>query len=410
MLINELGKYKKVLITGQGIESRSVENFLRQKFPDIQAEQVFLEEGKDTGAFQSKYDLVVKTPGVNKREISISYTTPTNIFFANAKSPIIGITGTKGKSTTTSLIYAILKEAGYDARLCGNIGRPMLDQLLEPVIPKTLYVAELSSYQLDDIKYSPHISVILNIFPEHMTYHGSFEAYKMAKMNIVKFSTSNDYFVFNDEYPELAELAKLSKAKPIPISAKLPFDESIIPLLGEHNVFNVRAAYTVAKIMGVADEDIKNSVSKFTPLSHRLEQVGTFRKIAFYDDAISTTPESTIQALNSIPTVKTLFLGGEDRGYDFTELAKKIAEKKVENIVLFPDSGNKIKEELLKTGSSFNFLETRNMEDAVQWAYKVTPAGSVCLLSCASPSYSIWKNFEEKGDLFKQFVKELGQE
>ncbi len=408
MTIEELRKYRKVLILGYGIEGKSTEGFFKAMFPEMEVAIADQKDGPDYLESQADYDLIVKSAGVNKKLVKGNYTTATNIFFANAKAPIVGITGTKGKSTTTTLIYEMAKAGGYDARLIGNIGKPMIDELLKPVGDKTLYIVELSSYQLDDIKYSPHISVMLNLFPEHMDYHGSFEAYKDAKKNIVRFASEKDYFVFNPDYSELVELSKNIKAKAVPMVSEFPFDESIIPLRGAHNVLNVRIAYTAAKLLDIEDGKIIEAVKNFKSLPHRLEPVGTFKGITFYDDAISTTPESTIQAINSIPNVKTIFLGGQDRGYDFTELAKIISNSGIENIVFFPDSGEKIKFKIENLKFKIKSFETRDMKEAVKWAYENTSEGSVVLLSCASPSYSVWKNFEEKGDLFKKFVRELG--
>lgn len=414
MTIDELKKHKKILILGYGLEGKATEEFLKAKVPGAQIGIADKSTDPDYLSRQNDYDLVIKTPGLPKRFVTVPYTTATNIFFANANAPIIGITGTKGKSTTTSLTYAMVKEAGYDARLIGNIGQPMISELLKPVAKNTLYVCELSSYQLDDIKYSPHISVILNLFPEHMDYHGSFDAYKAAKKNIVVHATPNDYFVYNPDYPELVELANKTKAQAVPMAKELPFACEIIPLLGDHNVSNVKVAYTVAKLLGIDDEKIISAVKVFKPLTHRLEVVGTFKGISFYNDAISTTPESTIHALEAVPNIDTIFLGGQDRGYEFRALAEKIIEKGVSNVVLFPDSGMKIKKEIevkcqvLGVKCEIYFFETRDMESAVKFAYENTKKGLNCILSCASPSYSIWKNFEEKGDLFKASVRKLG--
>lgn len=414
MILDELGKHKKILIFGYGIEGKSAERLIKLKFPQVEIGIADQKDGPNYLAEQEDYDLAIKSPGVNRKLVTIPYTTPTNLFFANAKAPIVGITGTKGKSTTTSLIYAMLKAGGYDARLAGNIGKPMLDELLGPVNPKTIYVLELSSYQLDDMEHSPHISVILNLFPEHLDYHGGFENYKIAKLNIIRFAKNSDYFVFNPDFNDLKKAAKDIKAKAVPMVKELPFKRDAIPLIGEHNVLNVKIAYTAAKILGVSDSDIEQAVRQFIPLPHRLEFVGNFKGIDFYDDAISTTPESTIQAIHSIENIKTIFLGGQDRGYKFSELAEVIVGKGIPNIVLFPDSGSHIKDELrVKCQMSnvrCNFLETKDMKEAVKFAYKNTPRGAVALLSCASPSYSVWKNFEEKGDLFKKFVVEFGKQ
>jgi UDP-N-acetylmuramoylalanine--D-glutamate ligase len=174
-------------------------------------------------------------------------------------------------------------------------------------------------------------------------------------------------------------------------------------LRGSHNEDNLRAALSVVKLFNISDKSIKKTIEKFRPLPHRLEDIGKFKNIFFCDDAISTTPESTMMALQTVKNVGTIFLGGEDRGYKFTQLEKELRASGVKNIVLFPDSGLK----MLKSKNGFRVLETSSMHEAVKFAYKYTPASMTCLLSTASPSYSLWKNFEEKGDEFKYWVKTL---
>lgn len=385
---------KNVLIVGYGREGKVTEKFLQQFYPQLKigiADQSLNKKYLDE---QENYDFAIKTPGIPKNKIKIPYTTATNLFFSRVKNKTIGITGSKGKSTTSSLIYAILKEGGKKVRLLGNIGAPMLEVLLEPAKKDEIFVLEMSSYQLDDIEYSPNIAVVTNLFPEHMNYHGSIENYYAAKKNIIK---KSDIFVFN---PKNKILKKWSKEVPsIPFAKKIKGLE--IPLLGEHNKENIKAAITVAKLLKISDAAIKRAVKNFKSLPHRLEFVGEFRGIKFYDDAISTTPESTIEAIKALKKIGTIFLGGEDRGYDFTELEKTLRKFKIKNIVLFPDSGKRI----LKSRKGFNILETSSMKDAVQFAYENTPKGSICLLSMASPSYSLWKNFEVKGDEFQKEVK-----
>ncbi|MCX6723542.1 MAG: UDP-N-acetylmuramoyl-L-alanine--D-glutamate ligase, partial [Candidatus Staskawiczbacteria bacterium] len=336
--------------------------------------------------------------------VKIPYTTATNIFFSKIKelgNKTIGITGSKGKSTTTSLIYSILKEAGKNVTILGNIGNPMLEVLSRPINPDEIFVLELSSYQLDDIEYSPDIAVVTNLFPEHMDYHKGTKNYYDAKKNIIKFQNKNNVFVYNEKNKKLKNWLKDVKSKTIPFSNKNYLDGINLPLIGEHNKENTLAAVAVVKELGISDKIIKSAIEKFKPLPHRLEFVGEFKNIKFYDDAISTTPESTIMAIKALKNVDTIFLGGEDRGYNFLQLGKTIKKYKIKNIVLFPDSGKKIKI------MGLNFLKTKNMEDAVKFAYKYTTPGKICLLSCASPSYSLWKNFEEKGDQFKKFIIQL---
>ncbi|MDO8482417.1 MAG: UDP-N-acetylmuramoyl-L-alanine--D-glutamate ligase [bacterium] len=412
MTVTEL-KDKKIAILGFGIEGQATLRFLKHHFPH---KEICIADQKDGPDYLEKlkgYDVVIKTAGMPKRLVNQAYTTATNIFFANSRGTIIGVTGSKGKSTTASLIYEMLKGGGLDVKLVGNIGMPMLDELRTPESSGRFYVCELSSYQLEDLNYSPHIGVFINFFPDHLDYHGGLDRYFEAKKNIVAHATSKDYFVFNSDYDRLVRLSRETRAQAVPLTNVLPFSENAVPLLGKHNVLNIRAAVTVARLVGISDTAIEKAVRGFKPLPHRLENVGTFKDVTFYDDAISTTPESTIAALEALATsrgrVGTIFLGGTDRGYDFSTLTRTLVAKGVRHVVLFPESGARILEALRQTsgGESIEVFQTRDMRDAVAFAYQKTVSGAICLLSTASPSYSLWKNFEEKGTLFQQFVKEL---
>lgn len=407
MKLEALKKYNKILILGYGKEGQATEKFLKKYLPKARLGIADKNLSPDYLDEQKNYNLVIKTPGIPKRLVTKPYTTATNIFLANIKNIVIGVTGTKGKSTTVSLIYDILKQAGKKVHLIGNIGRPMLDTMLKEIGKEDIFVCEFSSYQLDDIKYSPHIAVVLDLFPEHMNYHGDIKSYYRAKKNIIAFVTSNDYFIYNPRFEELKVWAEETICRTIPFEQNIPIKDEDIPLIGEHNKENIKAAVTVAHLLNIENDVIVEAIKKFKPLPHRLQMVGKFKKIIFYDDAISTTPESTIFAIKSLKHIGTIFLGGEDRGYLFDELVKMIFDYKIPNLVLFPNSGNKIFKliELNKLQPLPRLLKTKSMEEAVKFAYKYTPHGKICLLSNASPSYSLWKNFEEKGDQFQFFVK-----
>jgi UDP-N-acetylmuramoylalanine--D-glutamate ligase len=404
MNIQELAN-KKILVAGVGIEGQATLRFLKHHFPHAVIGTTDQKDGPDYLDKQGEYDLVIKSPGIQKKLIHVPYTTATNIFFGNVKGMTIGVTGTKGKSTTASLIYGILKKAGKRVQLGGNIGKPLLDELRLDNTPESIYVCELSSYQLDDIRYSPHISVFINIFPEHMNYHGTVENYFTAKKRIIEYVTDKDYFVFNPSYPQLAHLVKETRAQSRPFIDVLPFPDTNIPLIGQHNKDNVRAAVTVGNILHIQPDMMKDAVKNFQSLPHRLQNIGTYNNITFYDDAISTTPESTIRAIESFKKIGTILVGGQDRGYDFKQLVQTIIQYNISNVIYFPESGNKIAAVLKDKNTSISLFSSNNMGYAVKLCYKHTPPGTVCLLSCASPSYSLWKNFEEKGDLFQQFVK-----
>ena len=269
----------------------------------------------------------------------------------------------------------------------------------------TIFVLELSSYQLDDVKFSPDIAVVASLFPEHMDYHYNIKNYYRAKKNIIKYQEAGDVFVFNPKNKKMANWSKQTKAKAVPFVSEKFLNDVNITLVGKHNKENIRAAVAAAKEFDIPDNKIKKAIETFKPLPHRLEFVGEFKGIKFYDDAISTTPESTIIAVKSLPKIGTIFLGGQDRGYKFSKLAKIIKKHGIKNIVLFPETGKKI----FESSKGLNILETESMEEAVRFSYKYTQKGEICLLSCASPSYSLWKDFEEKGDQFQKAARYYGK-
>lgn len=393
------------LILGYGKEGKATEAYLKAKFPNLKIGIADAKDGPNYLEKQKDYDIAIRSPGVAKENLKIPYTTATNIFFSYVRQfsgvKIIGVTGTKGKSTTASIIYHILKKSGKNAELLGNIGTPMLPAILDKVKNDTIFVLELSSYQLDDFKFSPDIAVVTSLFPEHMNYHYNIKNYYSAKKNIIKYQRPEDIFIFDYKNKKLGGWSKQTEAKTLPFAPEKFINGLNLPLIGKHNNENIRAAAAAAKELGIADEKIKSAIESFKPLPHRLEFVGEFKGIKFYDDAISTTPESTIMAIKSLPKIGTIFLGGQDRGYKFSRLSSEVKKHGIKNIVLFPDSGKKI----IKTKKGLNILETKKMEDAVKFAYKNTPKGEICLLSCASPSYSLWKDFEEKGEQFKFWIK-----
>ena len=439
MKLGEL-KSKKILILGFGREGQDTFLFLRKLFPkkilgiaDIkykiqdtryEIQNVKWHLGRDYLKALKDYDIVIKSPGIPFKilpKLALKkIVTQTDIFFNNCPGKIVGITGTKGKSTTASLIYKILKQWGLKVHLVGNIGKPVLN-LLFSATPKDIYVYELSSHQLYNLKKSPQIAIFLNIYPEHLDYYRDFKEYLWAKQNIVRYQTKEDYFIYNSNDINVRETAKLTKAKKIPISSKVDvefFDTCRkSQLIGEFNFLNMAAAIEVGKIFQVPKEKIIKAVKNFKPLPHRLELVGTFKGITFYNDALSTIPETAILAMTTLgKRVQTIFLGGFDRKIDFKKLAKSVLENKnIKNIILFPTTGEKIWKEILKfSGEQFSVNLPRhffvdNMRDAVRLAYQHTQKGKICLLSCASTSFSIFRDYKEKGNLFKKYVKKFAK-
>jgi len=430
-MLEEL-KNKKVLILGFGREGRDNFLFLRKLFPkkvlgvadrlkikDLRFKKVRLHLGENYLKALKDYDVIIKSPGIPFKELSkldFDYlkkiTTQTEIFFKNCPGKIVGITGTKGKSTTASLIYKILKRGGIKAHLAGNIGKPVLN-LLFSATPNDVYIYELSSHQLYNLKKSPHIAVFLNIYQEHLDYYRNFNEYVRAKANITRYQNENDYLIYNSQDKIVREIAKKSEAQKIPIPTHYKLRMNIrIPLLGEFNFKNIMAAVAVGKIFGLPPLKIAKTIENFKPLPHRLEYIGIYKGIKFYNDSLSTIPETTIAALDGLGNnVETIFLGGFDRGISFKNLAKRILKSKIKNLILFPTTGERIWREIisLKRKNKFRAFLVQNMKDAVRLAYQYTRKGKICLLSCASTSFSIFRDYKEKGNLFKKYVKKFAK-
>lgn len=396
---------RSALILGYGREGHATENFLRAHFPHVAIGTADKEDGEDYLSKQKEYDIAIKTPVIPKELVTAHYTTATNLFFSEVPAQqVIGVTGSKGKSTTSKLIYEMLKKGGNNVRLVGNIGVPALQELLDaPAVRDELFVFELSSYQLDDLDVSPHVAVVTSLFPEHLDHHGSLEAYYSAKRNILRFQQADDAFIYAEGFTLLDAWAEEAQGTVL-LPEHVPFEVDNPSLKGEHNLSNVRLAYTVAKMFGVSQEEAKLAVDGFAGLPHRLEPVGVFKGIEFFDDSISTTPESAIAGVRALLNVDTIILGGVDRGYDFTELEKELRTQGIRNVILFPESG----EHMLASEEGFTILHTQSMDEAVQFAYAHTEEGKACLLSPSAPSYNLFTNFEERGEAFKQAVKKYG--
>lgn len=358
-------------------------------------------------------DVIIKSPGIPPSEIPANVhdriTTSTQIFLDSIpeKTLVIGITGTKGKSTTTSLIAAILKEAGKDVHIVGNIGDPAIGHL-QQIKESTIVVQEMSSYQLMDAKTSPDIAVVTSFFPEHLDYHGTLEAYREAKGNITKFQSADDTVFYAHGSDDVEWIASQGKSIRIPVtSEESPVSIEQTWLIGQHNLSNIALAWKVCEKIGIDKVTAIVAIKKFEGLPHRLMSLGVHHGIEWVDDAISTTPQSAVAALDALgDRVKTIFLGGQDRGVDFAPLIKRLASSSVENAILFPGSGERIAAAMDEAGIQIAKFHVTSMEEAVKLAILHTPNGSVCLLSPASPSYGMFKNFEEKGDRFAQLIKQ----
>lgn len=453
---------KSVLILGLGQEGRSTLRWLRAAFPEKTlgaADQLPLPEippeareqieqdsrlrshlGPGYLASLDAYEVIVKSPGIpvtlpeyrralEKGKIITSHTA---LAFANFPGKIIGVTGTKGKSTTSSLLSSILKKSLPDTRLVGNIGAPALEWL-PPSGPQTVFVYELSSHQLEGLRQSPPIAVLLNVVPEHLDYYESLEQYVAAKENITRYQTENDWLIYDADHALPREIAARSKARRIACSLEAPQapgcflsgdwvvwrsednqEEPVVrqrevPLLGRFNLANVLAAVAAAKLLRASSPEIAGAVRQFQPLEHRLEWVGTYDGVTYYDDSIATVPEAAIAALDALGgDVETLLLGGTDRHLDFSLLAKRILRSNVKTLLLFPATGERIWQAISEADPSgaqrFRCFFVNSMEEAVALAKQHTGKSKICLHSPASPSFGLFRNYRERGEQFQRWV------
>ncbi|MBR5514359.1 MAG: UDP-N-acetylmuramoyl-L-alanine--D-glutamate ligase [Ruminococcus sp.] len=372
------------------------------------------------------FDMVFKSPGIvlNKqpKELKCLITSETQVFFEVYREQIIGITGTKGKSTVSSLIYHILKENGKDCQLAGNIGIPVFD-IAEGMTEDTLVVCELSCHQLEYMTVSPACAVFLNLFEEHLDHYGTMENYRKAKKNIYIHQQDGDCLLI-----ESTIAPRLSNAYVYSISAEdskadiyvsngivdnnNSGDTYIIPtekikLLGIHNHYNIAVAHFITAPF-VNFKEFESALSSFNPLAHRLEFVGNVKGIRWYDDSISTACATAIEAVKSVPDAKTILIGGMDRGIDYTTLVDYFKDCDI-NVICMEASGKRVYEMIQSADyadlSRVHLVE--HLEDAVKLAAEITPEGMSCVLSPAAASYGIFKNFEERGDVFRELVRNL---
>lgn len=442
---------KKILILGIGLEGISAANFLKKDnvvaiYDDKKELDLDKASLKNLGSNpklylsslpkKEKFDLVVRSPGVKpdhpiiKRLVKEGslLTSPTNIFFDLCPCPVIGVTGTKGKGTTVTLIYEMLKTQSENVYLAGNIGTPALD-ILPQLNKNSLVVLELSSFQLVDLNKSPHVAVVLMITEEHLDWHLDAIDYREAKKSIVKFQSKNDFAVINKDFPASNQFAKVTIGETFFLSTKIKTngayiskskivselvqkeiicDTKEILLPGEHNLQNVLAAIVVAKLEGIKSENIKNVLTIFKGLAHRLELVKVVKGVKYYNDSYSTTPETAIAAIEAFPKIpKILILGGSSKKSNFTNLAKKIIkDKSVKKLILIGEEAQRIKSALLRAGK-FNgelFENLKNMKEIVSCAFKMANSGDIVILSPACASFNMFKNYEQRGE---QFTKEV---
>ena len=413
MDIKEL-KDKKVLIVGFGKEGKDTLDFLHGLFPEkkigiadkredlVPIKDTELHLGGDYLKSITEYDVIIKSPGVPTSFITpylkdgTLVTSQTIIFLENVKGQIIGIGGTKGKSTTSSLIFDMLLKQGIDVALIGNIGEPVLKHLTNDG-PNKLYVYEMSSFQLETVKRSPQIAVVLNLYRDHLDHHENMEEYSKAEFKIAEFQTKDDILIFNETDPAVKEMAEKSIAK------KMPFDPKRDPLgIRKDITVPVEVLLHIAKIFEISNDDVVEAIKRFKPLPHRLEYLSERSGIKFYDDSAATIPEATISAIDKMgDDLDTMIVGGVDKGFDLRKLSERISASPIRNLIIFPETGESVARMVSR---KIKVFPAKNMEEAVSIAFNVTKKGKACLLSPAASSFNMFKSYMERGELFKRYV------
>ncbi len=442
---------KKILILGFGLEGQSTYKLIRKYLKNQQiyiADKVekfyenseILKEEKNAVYIDGenymenleKFDVIMKAPGISFKGMNIEK------FKDKIKSELellleffdvytIGITGTKGKSTTSSLIYEILKQQNKDVMLLGNIGTPVFD-FIDEIKEKMTLVLEISSHQLEYMDLSPNIAILLNIYEEHLDHYNSFQKYIDAKCNIFSHQNKNDVFLYSidsenvrkniEKYQINAKTYEISiqstenkqnrtflKENEVIFNSKVLYNANDKrKLLGRYNLSNIMFALTVSEILGLNLSKTIDTINNFEPLPHRIEKVGEYGDIIYYNDAIATIPEATINSIEALEKVNTLIIGGMDRGVNFDSFIKYLSNSNIENLICMPKTGHIIGEKVHNDSMTIFMVDT--MEEAVNTAKAVTKKKQICLLSPAAASYGYFKNFKEKGELYKKLVKD----
>ncbi len=409
MKIEEL-KNKKIAILWFGKEGRSTLDFLlwiwTKDITILDKNFIDIDEKKYTNILEiswdfyldnlDSFDVIIKSPWISPYNPKIlpvisKLSSQADIFFNNYTWKVIWVTATKGKTTTVSILAETLKNVWLNVKLVGNIGQPVLSEIdLTSCDEYDYIVYELSSYMLEWLTPKLHIWVLWNIFPDHVDWHNnSLETYKQAKLNIL---TNAEYKI--DWREVLADWNNILK-------------DVDTPLLWEHNIKNISLVWKICEIVWIEKIILLDTVKTFQAISHRLENIAEKNWITFIDDSISTTPESTIEAVKTFWTsIWTIFLWWLDRGwYSFEELVNYLEKYSITNIVLFPETWLIIKK-LLNT-DNYNLLETSSMKEAVNFAFNNCSKWEVCLLSTASPSYNLYKNYIEQWEYFKKCIEDF---
>ena len=408
----------KVAVLGLGREGRSVLKYLK-KSPDwhgAKIETLDKKLGKSYLKNLERFDVIFRSPGVHynlpelakARRRGVEFLSATKLFFEKCKAKIIGVTGTKGKGTTSTLLYNILKSAGKKVFLAGNIGKSALD-ILPRARKNSIVILELSSFQLQDLGRSPDIAVVLDVFPDHQDAHLNLKEYYEAKTNIAKWQKKDDKIFFFLGNPITKQIAQKSHGKRIPVNKRkfVMFGPEDLKIPGIHNFRNAVMAATVAKNLGVPEKKIIEEAKNFRGLEHRLEFAKKIGDVEFYNDSASTNPgtvAAAVSALGNKPLI--LIAGGQDKNLDYLPLARAIKKSSVKLVVLMGENKDKIARSIRKSGIPIS--KSGNLRAATNKAYNTAKKyGASIIFSPGAASFDMFKNYADRGEKFKKIVRRL---
>ena len=410
---------------GLGREGKSVLEYLKKstQFQKAKIEVLDKKNGRDYLKGLARFDLIFRSPGVpynlpelkKAREDGVAFSSVTRLFFENYKGKTIGVTGTKGKGTTSTLIYKILKAAGKKVFLAGNIGKSAIEALAKNK-NTPLAVLELSSFQLHDLDISPEVAVILDIFPDHQDAHADLREYYEAKANIAKFQKKSDRIYYFADNTMSRKLAVKSPAQKTAVDYKKfnEFKRTDLVIKGIHNFRNAVMAATVAKSFGVDWPTIKRVVKVYRGLEHRLEFVRKVKNVNFYDDSASTNPMTTVAALQAFGKEKKILIaGGMDKVWDYSPIVTALKKYKTEMVILFGENKNKIR---IAIKNSAKVKLVKNLEEAVKAAHKACQeipnnksqiTKYSVIFSPGAASFDMFQDYADRGRKFETLVRKL---
>ncbi|MBI5153530.1 MAG: UDP-N-acetylmuramoyl-L-alanine--D-glutamate ligase [Parcubacteria group bacterium] len=423
-------KNKKIAILGFGREGRVLLSFLKKEGVKlsqitvcdkgvVDVKGVVTQTGEDYLKDLNMFDIVFKSPGIPTVLPEIQkvirrggvLSSPTNLFFDLCKGTVVGVTGTKGKGTTATMLYHMLKAGKKKVFLLGNIGKPALEYV-HKIKKGDVVVMELSSFQLQHLKKSPHIAIVLDVTQDHLDHHKNAKEYRDAKKSIVAYQKRDDIAILDADSSVACSFTKHTKAKVLYFGNKektwITSNDLSVP--GAHNIKNASAAALAAERMGVSREMILKCLKNFKGNEHRLEFVREKEGVRYYNDSAATNPDATVAALRAFNEPKILIIGGRNKGFSYTELVREIQKSNIRGVVLLGENKKNVLSEFKELKDSKlmkKIVLVDSLSDAIRHTNSIVVGGDVVTYSPAAASFDMFKNYEERGKKFKEIVRSI---